>query len=166
MNNASDNCASVALLDDAVVYCERDCEVWRIPVSAIAIVGEYTTSEGPYVDDYFIVLVAWPDNCDCLISFYADGRDTLLEGLGARIGASLKCALCNSATLRSRCIWPSVLANAPLFRFTPTAPVFGHGLPAVLHRFHGRSYRRCYSAEAEAYLAALAMNADPQHDPS
>ena len=116
--NASDRYAKIGLEGDFLVYREQGTERWRVPLVAVAIVGEYTTANGPYVDDYFLVFVTTPERHQFHGSFYAEGLHALLASLSERLGATVQCGLCNSADLKSRCMWPPALAGQPLFRFT------------------------------------------------
>jgi len=54
---------------------------WKLPMSAIRLIGEYTNSDGPYLDDYFFVFVL-ADGTWRQASFYAEGRDGFLSALG------------------------------------------------------------------------------------
>jgi len=47
--NSSDNQAVIRLAGDDVVYHKQGVELWRVPLKSIAVIGEYTTPNGPYV---------------------------------------------------------------------------------------------------------------------
>ncbi len=85
--NASDNKAAIHLEGDSVVYTEQGKERWRTRLAKVAVIGEYTTPNGPYVDDYFLVFVTTPEKDHYHGSFYAEGRDVLLASLADRLGA-------------------------------------------------------------------------------
>jgi hypothetical protein len=88
---------------------------WRLPVSDIAVVGEYTNANGPWIDDYYLVFVHRDRTC-FEASFYASGRDRALDDLGVALGgADLSPGLCNSAEWKTRVLWPSQLADSPLW---------------------------------------------------
>ena len=92
---------------------------WSLSISQIRIIGEYTDSNGPYLDDYFFVFVL----SDCSwrqASFYAEGRDSFLSELGSKLGHKLACGLCNSTSLKSRVMWPEALSGEILFTFART----------------------------------------------
>jgi hypothetical protein len=66
----------------------NDQLTWRTPISSILLIAEYTTNEGPYVDDYFVEFWSLEDGSvlRARASFYAaDINDTF-----ARIAAELK----------------------------------------------------------------------------
>jgi hypothetical protein len=98
----------------AVHYVTSRGGGWQLAASDIAVVGEYTTADGPSVDDYFFAFV----RADAMVfeaSFYAAGGNATLDALGAALGGTVTAGLCNSATWRSRVIWPQELENVPLF---------------------------------------------------
>ena len=111
----------LAIACDVVNYSTPEkttsyCKNWSLPISQIQIVGEYTDSNGPYLDDYFFVFVlsngSWRQ-----ASFYAEGRDSFLTELSSKLGHKLECGLCNSTSLKSRVLWPEKLSGEILFTF-------------------------------------------------
>ena len=79
---------------------------WSLPVDKITLLAEYTTNEGPYLDDYFLVFVfrsadEWRFR---VASFYAEGRDDVLASLAAGWGASVELGLQSSTQWRSRTV--------------------------------------------------------------
>ena len=88
--------------------------VWQIAVSDLACLGEYTTANGPFVDDYFLAF-STKDGVYREASFYSDGRDEMLNALGKGLGCVLRLALAQSTVLASRIIWPKDLEGHPLF---------------------------------------------------
>ena len=102
---------------DTIVYTLPAGEAWRMPVADILVVGEFTTAEGPSIDDYFFLFVARNQYFEA--SFYADGRDALLAGLGDRLRHTFATGLCHSTSLASRILWPPRLEGRPLFDLVP-----------------------------------------------
>jgi len=99
--------------------------IWSVEIKDLALIAEYTTSEGPYLDDYFLVFVSVENgrayNSRC--TFYADGRDEALQALGTRLGADLRLGLFNSTEWTSRVVWPAHLQGDEYFHFTQVKPV-------------------------------------------
>jgi hypothetical protein len=98
--------------------------VWQLPVAAIAILAEYTTLNGPFLDDYFVVFAS-VENQEWIVrtaTFYADGCDEVLEALSAHWGAPLQFGLSHSTDWNSRVIWPEELAGQDYFTFTEVPP--------------------------------------------
>lgn len=92
---------------------------WKIPVSEIIAFGEYTTDNGPFLDDWFMVFVTqdldWVE-----ASNFCAGRDEMRLRLAQLWGRdSLYGKLVWSTDFASRVIWPSALAEQPLFVWTP-----------------------------------------------
>src|SRR5258707_4832025 len=87
---------------------------WSVPIADVRLIGEYTNSDGPYVDDYFIVFLTAPENGWHEASFYAKGRDETLAALSKRIGAPLECELCDSTHYKTRIMWPVHLKDQEL----------------------------------------------------
>jgi hypothetical protein len=80
---------------------------WELKISSIRLVGEYTTANGPYIDDYFFVFLTALEGGWHEASFYAQGRDEVLRSLSVALGAPIETGLCNSAHYKTRIIWPS-----------------------------------------------------------
>ena len=97
-----------------------------LPVSEIALVGEFTTQSGPYTDDWFLVLVH-RDGRWIELSMYGGGEQ-VRQQLPSWWVCPLQVGLANSADFASRIIWPPELAGRPLFTF---------------ERVTGRSFLRC-----------------------
>ncbi len=98
--------------DEPVSYRQN----WTLPLSEIRLIGEYTNSDGPHLDDYFFVFVL-ADGSWRQASFYAVGREAFLLALGKEIGSELECGLCSSTKLKSRILWPEGLCGQTLFTF-------------------------------------------------
>lgn len=165
--SASDNDAVIGLEGDVVVYREQATEVWRVSLLSVAIVGEYTTANGPYVDDYFFVFVTKPQGHHFHASYYAKGCEALLAALEDRLGAKIRCSLVKSTKLTSRCMWPPQLAGHALFRFTRIPS--GGGWNRVRRMLSGRCAFD-FTIEVERYLASVTENnvqpnATPNADP-
>ena len=95
--------------------------LWSLPVHSIVLLAEYTTNEGPYVDDYFLVFVTAEDGKLYFSSstFYAAGRDEALSRLQEQLGTRIRLELQGTAEWRSRVVWPSDMAGRQYFTFTP-----------------------------------------------
>lgn len=159
--NASDNNAVIGIEGDSLVYAEQCSELWRTPLSALAVIGEYTTANGPYIDDYFLVFITAPEGNCFHGSFYAEGRDTLLASLTERLGSPVECGLCNCTELTSRCMWPPTLTGTPVFQFT-RGPSGGGW--ARVRRLLSPEFAFDFTAEVDSYLSSLNdRNVQPDH---
>ena len=84
-------------------------------MSEVRLIGESTDQSGPYVDDWFLCLVAphhWYE-----LSVYSDGFQDFLKALSAYLGEELELKLYNSADFKSRILWPSSVRGEPLFDY-------------------------------------------------
>lgn len=98
-------------------------QLWSLPIRSIVLVAEYTTNEGPYVDDYFIVFVTAENGklyfSTC--SVYSAGRDEALSSLQKHLGSPIQLELEGSTEWRSRVAWPAKMVGMEylLFREVP-----------------------------------------------
>jgi hypothetical protein len=102
---------------DDIVYDSSQYGSWRLAISDIYVIGEYTNQYGPVLDDYFFVFVAEIDGSWYEASFYAEGSDAFLEQLGAKIHVDPTCSLIGSTDFKSNVWFPEELAGMPLFEF-------------------------------------------------
>ena len=88
---------------------------WSVSCDDIRVVGEFTNNNGPYADDFYLVLI---DNKEAVHvgSFYAPGRD-FVDIMLKNAGMLDEYGLCNSAELRSRVLYPNELRGEPLYTF-------------------------------------------------
>lgn len=93
---------------------------WSFHMDSIVLVAEYTTNEGPYVDDYFLVFATVEDGklyfSTC--SFYSAGREEALSGLQKHLGSPIDLELQGSTEWRSRVAWPAKMVGKEYFSFT------------------------------------------------
>lgn len=98
-------------------YASPDYGNWQIPVSEIIAFGAYTTDNGPYIDDWFMVFVTQDFNW-VEASNYCGGSAAVRDELARRWGVeSLYGKLWGHTEFASRVIWPLALADQPLFEF-------------------------------------------------
>ena len=99
-------------------YASPDYGNWQISISEIIAFGEYTTDNGPYIDDWFMVFVTRDFNW-VEASNYCAGADDVRTALAQRWGVeSLYGKLWGHTDFASRVIWPTELADQPLFGFS------------------------------------------------
>lgn len=119
----------------------------RQEIKGIALIGEYTTSGGPGLDDHFLVVVDADGNEHTfrpteLPEILAWLKDTATAGLDTKLHAK--------TTEASRIIFPYTLAERELYKFSY--------LPAeswFLRILFVRSIRREYTDEVQRYLRGL-----------
>ena len=64
---------------------------WSLPISSTVLIAEYTTNEGPWCDDYFLVFVTIEKDTFYFhtASFYSAGRDETLAALKQLLGLDI-----------------------------------------------------------------------------
>lgn len=123
----------IVVVGDEIVYsCGGEAQ-WRVPLSAVEVIGEFTNESGPWGDDYFLSLVADEGSTWFEASFYAEGANESLVLLGAGLGENLQWSLCNSTGFRSLVMWPPQLAGRPMFEFRQEGFLGKLGLSKTRH---------------------------------
>lgn len=119
-------------------------------VEDIGVIGEYTTPNGPWEDDYFVVFVdrdgkrlEVPDT-----AFTPAATDELRRSLGSDFAFGLA----NSTDFNSRILWPPKFAGKPLYVFTKV-PARGF-TRRVLQILGGREVQLTLTRAAEEAMAA------------
>lgn len=92
--------------------------IWSLHMSDVGVIGEYTTDNGPWLDDRFVVFVR--RNGTWFEAPVHAGFEEFLERLSAHLGCPVASALVNKTDFTSRVMWPPVLAGRPLLSFTAT----------------------------------------------
>ncbi len=107
------------LIGSRLSYSSPDYGEWEIPIDDVVVFGEYTTDNGPTIDDWFMVFVLH-DHTWVEASNYCAGADEVRDALAKRWSMeSLYGALWGQTDFASRAIWPIKLTGQPLFHFTP-----------------------------------------------
>ena len=99
--------------DNTLAY-QSPAHHWCIGINEIKLIAEYTTTGGPFGDDYFFLFITSPHDGWCRASFYAEGRDMMFDFLAARLGSAVETGLCDFTDFKSRILWPPGLVNLPL----------------------------------------------------
>lgn len=102
-----------------ISYTSSHYGSFTFPLSEVAVIGEFTTDNGPYIDDWFLVFVPDRGRGWFEASMYAEGIDSMREQLSAALGSSIYGAgLFASTDFASRILWPAALGDRPLFTFS------------------------------------------------
>jgi len=116
-----DTSSGIVRLQDEKIFWDYDNKnVLQININDIVVIGEYTNSDGPYFDDWFLTFVT-KDGQWQSIPWYADDIDRLTSFLCDRFQPDL-----NGSFLTGSTEWASVirhpihLKNKTLFKLTPT----------------------------------------------
>ncbi len=137
------------LRDGVLRYRSPEHGSWNLRLHDIAVIGEYKTDAGPYIDDWFMVFVhpvghRWHES-----SVYAEGTDAALAELGRAVGADLKPGLDQATGFTSRVLWPVSLREAGLFKFSKQGGLY---LLQMLRQWFTPRVERRLGAKVREYL--------------
>jgi hypothetical protein len=89
---------------------------WALRIDEIRVVGEYSTDNGPYIEDLFCVFVVnettWHE-----VPYDALGVREAIATMAGMLRTDLTFQLLLSTEFRSRVIWPEHLRDVALFEF-------------------------------------------------
>jgi hypothetical protein len=110
---------------DESIQCSRDGErLWRTAISDVVLLAEYTTSEGPWGDDYFLLVKSIENGhlMEARVTDISGGFEQFLVALSRYWKTPLQLGLVQSTEWSSRVLWPPTLAGEKYFKLTPVAP--------------------------------------------
>ena len=140
---------SLAITGDTLRFTLPEREVWALPLSELAIVGECSTAWGPLADGFFLVF-ATRDGATMTAPYYAEGGSVVVEGLARHFGEPLRLQLIDSSSWDTRVMHPPLLAGQPMLELVDS-PV--HGWRARFASGLGSRNREAILAEpARRYL--------------
>ncbi len=99
-----------------ITYESRHLGSFSLPMADVAVIGEYTTQDGPFFDDWFLVFVR-RDGEWFEASMYGEGPEEVRDGLSKSLRAEIHLGLAASTDFASRVLWPPGLLGQPLFEF-------------------------------------------------
>ena len=151
-----DHPAKLEIAGETVQATLNGSPVWKFATPALVLIGEYTTNEGPYFDDYSVVFVTNENGKAFFakVSFYAEGREQVFSVLEKTLGQPLLLELYASTDWNSRVVWPPALSGRPFLR--PVKPT--STLNAFMRRLGLRGRDQVVSNELKAYIAEQVTN--------
>lgn len=109
-------------LDDRVIRNRSTwCGDWDLPVEEVVLIAEETDENGPFADDWFLQFVS-KDGSWFTGSVYATIRTKFREELERHFSGVNELRLVNSASYKSRVLWPPELVGKPAIRFFTKPP--------------------------------------------
>ena len=118
-NMKKENQSGEICLKDGVFSYRIDDWEWAVRLTDVRLIGEYTTANGPYEDDYFLVFLTAKENGWHQASFYSTGSQELMAALGKELDISIELGLISSVEYRTRILWPPSLQGKPLMQVVP-----------------------------------------------
>lgn len=107
--------------------CSVDCkQLWSTPIASIVLSAEYTTNEGPWLEDWYLVIKFVEEAHLMEVRIHDSvigGFSVLLQALGPRMHTALDLGLVSSAEWNSRVMWPASLKDEKFFTLDPIAPM-------------------------------------------
>ncbi len=119
-NNRQQEYGMIQLVDNNIVRKVNGQTVFEIPVEQISAIGEFTTSAGPYFDDWYVTFITQNDWYE--IPMDVSGIDELFLGLGNKLGVDLSYQLTNSTTWKTRIMYPEKLKERELYKIVNKSP--------------------------------------------
>ena len=113
------NSGKVRLQDNKIFWDIADKDILQIDIPEICIIAEYTNSDGPWFDDWFIAFVDKKGHWQS-IPMYADNIDNIIQFLTDKFDTEFKSnSLVNSTEWSSIIVYPTHLKGKTLFKLTP-----------------------------------------------
>jgi hypothetical protein len=130
----------------------KDQLTWHIPIRSLLLIAEYTTNEGPHIDDYFIEFWSLEDGSilKSSVSFYAEGRDSAFAMIALQLKTDLSFGLTGSTEWKSRIMWPPDLAGHEYFEFRNIEP--SDWRERISRQFLGPTQEYFLTAEVQSFL--------------
>ena len=103
----------IKLTDKNVVEIIGGINPLKINVSEIKAIGEFTTSDGPFIDDWFLTFITQTDWIE--IPMYTNGMTEFLAELGKVLNSDLSAKLTNSSEWNTRIVYPTKFRESELY---------------------------------------------------
>lgn len=118
-----ENQSRVCLQNDILQFNPEDQFGWEFPVNCVKSIIEYTTEEGPFAPDHFLVFV------DGSVTEYhlpldTEGSLDVIEQIGNVLGANIDLKLFSSTEFASRVVFPDSIAEEEGYRLEKTPDSF------------------------------------------
>src|SRR5690554_1437820 len=98
-----------------VIWEFDDKSKTEIPIDRIKLIAEYTTANGPFLDDWFLVI--YNDKSEYFeISMYADNIQEMMTELGKSLDFELYATLFASADWKTNILYPTEFSGQELWK--------------------------------------------------
>ncbi|MEQ8471406.1 MAG: hypothetical protein RIC35_09475 [Marinoscillum sp.] len=106
--------AELKIRNGQLELTENNQTPWSIEANSILLIGEYTTEDGPFVDDYFFIFGNSDGTLYTVSNDHANDPTLWIE-LSNILNSHVKPELVNSTHFNSRIMFPENLIGEPLF---------------------------------------------------
>ncbi len=110
----------VSFNDGKVVRSGGPNLFYEIPAEEIKVIGEFTTADGPWFDDWFLTIITKNDWYE--IPMDAAGLDELLTDLSKRLGVNLNWQFVGSTKWKTRIMYPESVKDKELYKLVDVEP--------------------------------------------
>lgn len=107
MSIESKNLSGNTFVENGTIIWEFDGKkIVNIPIDSIKLIAEYTTANGPFIDDWFLVI--YNEKTEYFeISMYADNFEQMMKKLGEKMEFELVGTLFSSTEWKSNILYPT-----------------------------------------------------------
>ena len=145
MKATSLDAGSVFIEAGKLRFASDDYGRWELSLDDVALMGEYTTQDGPMLEDHFFVVVSKAGE-EFEIPVTASGADEMLQAICRALDSETVPKLTLNTDFSSRIMAPRSLQDQPLY-------IFETEKKSLLHRiFSSGRMKRCLSESAKAAL--------------
>jgi hypothetical protein len=110
----------VLIQNDVLIWQDSEGKlIGEIPLDKVKVIGEYTTSDGPLVDDWFYLFILSQTDLR-QVSAYATTLSSVLESISLRYNCEIVGHLSHSTTFQSNILWPSQLKGQKVYDISMT----------------------------------------------
>jgi hypothetical protein len=110
----------VRIVENKIYWDYFNKTILEIDVNNIVVIGEYTNTNGPWFDDWFITFVTKDGNWQS-IPWYVENRDQLTHFLCNQFQSDLNVSFLTSSTIWDSVVrFPATLKGQKLFITTPS----------------------------------------------
>lgn len=150
MVNKRDMRPNIKLVENSIIILSNKGKI-EYSIQDVAVIGEYTTEEGPVNDDWFLVFVRKNGEMFQLpIYDIIANTNTFFEDLSKYYKVEIKPKLANSTAMRSNLLWPPKMIEMNFLRFVPNpGETIGEKVVSFLK---GPLYNIELSEEVAAYI--------------
>ena len=127
---------------------------WKINVGDVVLIGEYTTQDGPMIEDHFLVMLT-KDGNEYEVPMSVKGLDEVFEEIKRRMNVDVKPKLTLQTDFASHIIAPASLAGLSLYVFENMKQTFWQRL------FRAGRVTRSLSSDAKSVLSGKAEGVWP-----